>query len=627
MRDLNIFKGFRTPGRGDILSQIRGGFNPITGFSKDFDEPTYLSFFVRFKDINTEISEATNYDSFPNPLLKDSGQIVDSGPRNFYSTKQFLRDSNELVRAEMMDRFINGIRSLQENYQWYFQSIGGLENLKKAAPKRGIRVPTDARITLTMLEGLDWRVSYLMDLYKKISWDDTYQRWILPDMMRWFALDIYITEFRIFHTGRREEGDLILSVIQDVMPTYIIHCEQCEFDLESFAPISTLSAISEEQAARTFSIKVGNIWEEKINPILNFYWSDRRFNSRDRVSENLNSTNVIGNRDESTIKLNLKQNPDNPGSLKDVGPNSGARNYSEHKSGAPFLENPDGRIIGAYSTIVDETREMDPRTWTGEAVNFGKAFTKNLVNQLVDIGKITPLSQLSDTGIGASFNEATAALRSKNILASISLVKRAIDNTIFQTIAPSSRLEGKISTSSGRRVAPEKKSLLGEKIDSVIDSASPIPETFISDGLDAPVSSSLLGDSISGGLDAPGSSSLLGSSIVDGLDRPIPSDSLFKEISDSTFKAFLEGVVSSKATDENSDLIQIASRLLSSGPSGWEELKDFSLATNLTSEGEVNIQKEIKSAFGELPLPGTAERGKIAPGSVFEAPSSNNRAR
>ena len=99
----------------------------------------------------------------------------------------------------MLLDFIEKWNTLQNNYQYYFQNISGIDSLLKIDPKRGIRVSKDGKVTIKMLEGLDLRITHLLNLYRKIAWDDVYQRWILPDMMRYFMMDIYITEFRIFH--------------------------------------------------------------------------------------------------------------------------------------------------------------------------------------------------------------------------------------------------------------------------------------------------------------------------------------------------------------------------------------------------------------------------------------------
>ena len=141
----NIFKSFRTPGSVLNSGVIAGG-----KISKTFDEPTYLTFRLGFRPANTNL-ELTNYDKMPHPLFERAEPQDDINARNFYSTRQFLRDANEFVREKMLLEFIDKWNVVQNNYQWYFQSISGIDSLLKIDPKRGIRVSKDGKVTIKML--------------------------------------------------------------------------------------------------------------------------------------------------------------------------------------------------------------------------------------------------------------------------------------------------------------------------------------------------------------------------------------------------------------------------------------------------------------------------------------------
>jgi hypothetical protein len=69
----------------------------------------------------------------------------------------------------MLKEFIEKLGYLQENHQYYFQSVSGLSNLLNIIPKRGSRIKYNDTITIKTLEGLDLRMSYLMNLYRKIA--------------------------------------------------------------------------------------------------------------------------------------------------------------------------------------------------------------------------------------------------------------------------------------------------------------------------------------------------------------------------------------------------------------------------------------------------------------------------
>ena len=183
-------------------------FSPSV-FSRMFDEPTYLTFRIKF-NFDEQMFEnragtylngdMTTLDSMPEPLLNLSGR--DSHDYKYYSTYDYLRNNlGENLRANMLYRFVKSLEDIQKNYPYYFTGIEGLSSLSTVDPQRGIRLKDGNNIlTIKCLEGLDLKITELMQLYRKIAWDDEYQRWILPDMMRFFSMDIYVSEIRLFHT-------------------------------------------------------------------------------------------------------------------------------------------------------------------------------------------------------------------------------------------------------------------------------------------------------------------------------------------------------------------------------------------------------------------------------------------
>lgn len=184
-------------------------------FARMFDEPTYLTFRLEF-DFNQNAiqnqTKAENWDLLPEPLLAYSDAAENWGTLESYtdasvntggySTYAYLKNAlGETQRAKMLKGFIDSLKDIQNNYAYYFKSIEGLNALSSVSPEQGIRVnPEKGTLTIKCYEGLDLKITQLMQLYKKIAWDDVYQRWILPDMMRYFTLRIYVSEIRLFHT-------------------------------------------------------------------------------------------------------------------------------------------------------------------------------------------------------------------------------------------------------------------------------------------------------------------------------------------------------------------------------------------------------------------------------------------
>lgn len=460
----NISKGFR-----DFP-----GLQPSSLYSKTYDEPTYLTFSVFFRMENVD-SVYTGFDRFPMPLLntyiEDSYDI-----RNQYSSINYLRDTNEFVRAELLDRFINGINHLQSYYQWYFQGIDGLQNLLQVLPETGRRVSDEGRITMTMLEGLDQKMFNLLNTYKQIAWDAKWQRWVLPDMMRYFSMDIYITEFRTFHQSNVQNAAAlnnnalatILNMIENTMPTWKLTCERCEFDINSINKTVGSYNVSGEpdQKAIEFDIKVGNVTEEYINPILDTFYNDKLINGLDRSREfaagKTQSPIVPTAAADGTLitAANQRNTPDYDPTRVSTNPKV-HQNESvlaqgqllatkSHVTGTPFYEqtnktNAINQSLGTIdnlppgATFRPDFNPTDPNTWVGNAANLGTAFIENLVESKIDKAKMTKIP-----GLGISVNEALAVIEAKNFISVLGLVRQAITRSYELSAPPSTLLDTEI---------------------------------------------------------------------------------------------------------------------------------------------------------------------------------------
>ena len=203
-------------------------------FARAFDEPTYLSFRIEFMFNDPEMAirntaynnQGINdsalmtafysqmYDYMPEPFLNDfftrdeKGAMTptDTSVGILYSTENYL-DLNigDHGRAMLLHTFKRALKDIQENFPYYFTSLSGIDTLTSINPEEGVRVK-EGVITLDCMEGLDLKITQLLQLYRKIVWDDVYQRWILPDMMRYFGMRIYVSEIRLFSDVKNEDG-------------------------------------------------------------------------------------------------------------------------------------------------------------------------------------------------------------------------------------------------------------------------------------------------------------------------------------------------------------------------------------------------------------------------------------
>jgi len=565
---MSIYKTFRT------ARNVPASFNAM---SPRFDQPTYLSFKLEFasgRDILYNQAApggkgtVINYDKMPHPLFGIKGtDNVDN--RETYSAIDYLYDANEFTRARMLEQWIEHFNNFQYKYQWYFQKLDGISDLLQINPISGQRILSDKRLTVTTLEAVDLRMSHLLNMYRKIVWDDTYQRWVLPDMMRYFSLKIYIAEFRVFHTPSpyngygyaslpkyKNEDVLELQRLDNILPTWVINCEMCEFDLENlnFTYLDSLGIGEEpEMAGLSFGIKVGKIYEEQVYPTFqNTYLFDKNLNGYDRAVNqtlgevdratlNNDTLSAVGNRavygevpydstDPKFAGADLSKEYTRVAQSESVG-NDPETGDQVHDSTYPFNEQNNQKTLngipsggpgrdGKFFTSDDVNEAPIGRNpWVVKAIDFGGAFVKNAVNEKIDKAKMTSIP-----GLGVSFTDIKSALESKNIITALGMIRKGVNTVAAGYVQPSELLEGKI---------------------------------------------------------------------VDGM-----------------FRAYLEGVATSEATGDN-QLIQEAANIALNDDGVWGKIKDYSRATDLVgiNNGETNAANPIEGGKGYENVTSEATQG------------------
>ena len=420
----------------DVYNIRKGYFNPYQNiqsgsFQTRLDEPTYLGFALDFGAFlrsylpgnwTSDSFVSTNYDELPQALFcPPSNYEEDWNARTSYCAYSYLMDRNENLRAAMLIEFLAGWDELQREYQYYFQEISGLSTLLKPNPKDGIRVK-DGKIKIKCIEGIDLKVKYLLNLYRKIAWDDTYQRWVLPDIYRYFKFYIYISEVRTFHEsnlgeqnqvsnsvtsklGQKLTGalsdkllggaipglsagsaeEMILSVANGLAPTIKIECSMCEFVLDSWLE-DGYSINNDKAEETTFEISVKNINVDSYYHLEGF----------DRMISDMYDR-VLSKRIAEEF---LDGNPEVP--------------YDSYANRSMML--PEADKVHSYDP---NAQSGSSRTWINNMINWGKAFVTNLVKDKInDLKTMNIVGSLSLTGI-------INAIQSKDLVTVFGAVRSA----------------------------------------------------------------------------------------------------------------------------------------------------------------------------------------------------------
>jgi len=179
-------------GKNYISNQDLGRFKTrsnSTDTLAQFEDPAYLGFKIFFPGIGDN----------------NTGGLL-GGIDNTNSALFYLNQIGDTVRVKMLDTFIKTLKKINTEYPWYFQSISGLDEAWKARAE--IEKPRiKKQITIECLESLDFRMTSLIDLYRKTAYDWNNKREILTDNLRHFEMTIMVYDMRKFQTNL--SGDTI----------------------------------------------------------------------------------------------------------------------------------------------------------------------------------------------------------------------------------------------------------------------------------------------------------------------------------------------------------------------------------------------------------------------------------
>lgn len=172
--------------RFDTVSQNLVVGNGLT----DIDDPTYLGFTLLFDITSPLFNGAIGGDSFTGTVEGSSSAVG------------YLEKVGELDRAKYLRAFVQGIRSINADRPYYWQTIVGLDEAWKSLASMGpdpyIGSKDGEGIAIACLEAVDLKITALFSLYKLAVYDAAYKRFVLPRNLMYFDVDVQVAEIRQF---------------------------------------------------------------------------------------------------------------------------------------------------------------------------------------------------------------------------------------------------------------------------------------------------------------------------------------------------------------------------------------------------------------------------------------------
>jgi hypothetical protein len=130
-----------------------------------------------------------------NPAIVSQFNLSDYNFKD--SAEDYLYAIGSADRIAALRSFKNILYKLQVETPWYFQKIGGADNLFKVTPGNNVR--QENTLTFECLESVDLRASLLADMYRTAAWDFQRHREVLPYNLRTFRMRIHVLEMRDFN--------------------------------------------------------------------------------------------------------------------------------------------------------------------------------------------------------------------------------------------------------------------------------------------------------------------------------------------------------------------------------------------------------------------------------------------
>lgn len=222
-----------------ILNSLSNFDLNLSMFDQNLQDPTLLGFRIEFGNWGSSLYsdyktkqhykdiENSGYDDLPCGLKFSTDYEQASGNQiHYYDARTWLYNRGENLRLNYLDDFIKGMLELTSKMPFVFTEISGLSDLVKVDSTKGQRLQKDTKITIKCNESVDLKITTLKQLYKKAAWDEVYQRWVLPDIMRYFKMLIYISDYRWLHSGENSNAG---NDINEVLPLIVLECSPCEF--------------------------------------------------------------------------------------------------------------------------------------------------------------------------------------------------------------------------------------------------------------------------------------------------------------------------------------------------------------------------------------------------------------
>jgi len=177
----------------------------------DIDDPTYLGFTLVFDITSPLFSGATNFSPTESKTetedqqterFREEAEKRRQSVESQQSAIGYLIKIGEDARADYLRAFIQGIQEINTSRPYYWQTVTGIDEAWKSLTAMGpdpyVGSKEGEGITIACLEAIDLKLTALFTLYKMAVYDSAYKRFVVPQNLRYFDVDVKVGEIRQF---------------------------------------------------------------------------------------------------------------------------------------------------------------------------------------------------------------------------------------------------------------------------------------------------------------------------------------------------------------------------------------------------------------------------------------------
>lgn len=159
-----------------------------------YQDPTYLGFLLLFQWTDVKVTTNTNGASTPDAII--SSPLFDESGAEAYLTRLSQANAKFKTNLDALKAFKTGLKKINQDMPWYWQSIAGLDKLQAYDPTEPYIGKDGNELALGCLESINLAITGLMRNYRKAVFDEESWSYVIPPNLRKFSVKIYISDIR-----------------------------------------------------------------------------------------------------------------------------------------------------------------------------------------------------------------------------------------------------------------------------------------------------------------------------------------------------------------------------------------------------------------------------------------------